>query len=334
MKERALFEEHYRICGVLGFGKFATVYKCMHRQTHQYYAAKVSEELPNLVEMEVSILTQFSHNKNIVSLYEIYQSARESVLVLELVPGGELIDVLGTVIVTEYDLSHIFKNLCSTLYCLHYKHVIHMDVKPENILVYNTLHKPDIRLVDFGLSRVLKYKKPERSKPDSPDHQIIRGTPEFLAPEVLLSVDCDASSPAVDMWCLGVTVYISLTGISPFLGDDHCQTVRNIIQRNCYLGDELFGCYSNDARDFILRLLDPSPQTRMTAAESLSHPWFSKKTRSMQRENILRSHDLEDVVPAPNDCMAVIRISLKELSVSGDSNIRPSSVSKNNYKNR
>lgn len=338
MKDRALFEAEYRICGILGFGRFATVYRCMHRESGQYYAAKLLTKQPSVVEVEVGILTQFKHHKNIVSLVEVFRGSRESVLVLELVPGGELIDVLGSVIVSEYDLSHVIKHVCSTLYCLHYKHVIHMDIKPENLLVYNTLHKPRVRLVDFGLARVLQYKKLERIAPDEEEdeeRQIIRGTPEFLAPEVMLSSDCDASSPAVDMWSLGVTVYIALTGISPFLGEDHYETVYNIIHRNCYLGDQLFGDYSEEALDFITRLLRPSPQSRMTAAECLSHPWLSKKKRAKQHDNLLRSHAPDPQLdPPPGDSMAGIRRSLRNLSVSSDSNIKPSSVNRNNYKNR
>jgi len=329
-KERHLFEEHYQICGLLGRGRFATVYKCMHKETKQYFAAKIVQKQHSRVDMEASILNSFRHNKNIVSLYEVYQDSRESVLILELVPGGELLYILGKVILTEYDMTHVIKLLCSTLYCLHYKHIVHMDIKPENILICNTLHKPTkpaMRLVDFGFARVLQNNRPGNIEP-------IRGTPEFLAPEMLRCDDLDVVTTAVDMWCVGVTTYITLTGISPFQGETACETVARILHCDYYLGDDLFGGYSRDAVDFISKLLVPSPRARMTAAECLSHPWLSKKKRSKQRQYPLSPHVLSSVRAALServisDSMSMLKLNLRELSQCSESNIKPSTIDRN-----
>lgn len=327
LKERHLFEEQYRICGLLGRGRFATVYKCMHKDTKQYFAAKFLLNEHSRVDTEISVLTSFRHNKNIVSLFEVFQNSVESVLVLELVQGGEMLDVVGRAILTEYDTTHIIKLLCSTLYCLHYKHVVHMDIKPENILICNTLHKPNLRLVDFGFARVLQNNK-------TAGLEGIRGTPEFLAPEMLRCDNIDMVTPAVDMWCVGVTTYIVLTGVSPFQGETDVETVTNIITGNYYLGEDLFGCYSHDAVDFIAKLLNPSPRSRMTAAECLNHPWLSKKKRSKQRQNPLSVHVLTSMRAAVTERivsgnMGMLKLNLRELSQSSDANIKPSTIDRN-----
>ena len=327
IKERHLFEEQYRICGLLGRGRFATVYKCMHKETKQYFAAKIVQKHHTRVDTEISILNSFRHNKNVISLFEVYQDSRESVLILELVSGGELLYVLGKNIVTEYDMTHVIKHLCSTLYCLHYKHIVHMDIKPENILICNTLHKPALRLVDFGFARMLQNNRPGNMEP-------LRGTPEFLAPEMLRCDNLDVVTTAVDMWCVGVTTYITLTGISPFQGDTDCETVARILHCDYYLGDDLFGGYSRDAVDFISKLLVPSPRARMTAAECLNHPWLSKKKRSKQRQYTLSSHVMSSVRAALServisDTMSLLKLNLRELSCSAESNIKPSTIDRN-----
>ena len=327
MKERFLFEEEFCICGVLGSGKFATVYKAMHKSTQQYYAAKILDKnQQSHIDTEIKILTDFRHHKNIVTLYEVYQDCSETVLVLELVQGGELLELLGKEVLTEHDMTHLVEQLCSALYCLHYKHIVHMDVKPENVLVTMTtdnIHKPTLKLVDFGLARVLQNGRSGAGNLDQ-----IRGTPEFLAPELLRAGG--RVSPAVDMWCVGVTLFILLTGVSPFEGEDVGETVANILNCNYQAGDELFEGYSSDALDFISSLLNPSPHERYTAADCLKHPWLSKKNRSKQRQYPLKYHT-ESGVPVVDldNTMGRLRTHLAALSVTGNSNIKPSSVARN-----
>ena len=326
--ERGLFEEHYQICGYLGRGKFATVYKCLHRETQQYFAAKLCHAHSNLVDTEISILSRFAHMKNIVNLHAVYQDSRESVLVLDLVPGGELLDLLGRTILTEYDVTGLIRQLCSTLYCLHYKNIVHMDIKPENLLVTACPFRPNLRLVDFGLSQILTPNRPGCLEE-------IGGTPEFLAPEILRSAGRRVVTPAVDMWCVGVTTYIALTGVSPFQGEGHVETVANILNSGYYSGDELFGCYSRDALDFISKLLEPVPGKRLTAADCLSHPWLSKKKRSKQRQVMLSplvfaSFSGGGKDKSSGDSMGFLKHNLKLHSVPGH-NVKPSTI-RNSYK--
>ncbi len=110
---------------------------------------------------------------------------------------------------------------------MHRNNVVHLDLKPQNILLTSKSPLGDIKIVDFGLSRIVKSSEELRE---------IMGTPEYVAPEIL---SYDPISTATDMWSIGVLAYIMLTGISPFLGDDKQETFLNISQMNvCYTGED------------------------------------------------------------------------------------------------
>nr|XP_006008762.1 PREDICTED: myosin light chain kinase 2, skeletal/cardiac muscle [Latimeria chalumnae] len=113
---------------------------------------------------------------------------------------------------------------------------------PENILcVSHSGHQ--IKIIDFGLAR--RYKPREKLK-------VSFGTPEFLAPEI---VNFDFVSFPTDMWSLGVIVYMLLSGLSPFLGEEDSETLNNVVIANWYFDEEAFENISQEAKDFISNLL-------------------------------------------------------------------------------
>ena len=255
----------------------------MNRNTNRYFAAKMVPKTRRHVdvEMEIKILNQFRSHKNIVTLHEVFADEEETVLILEFVSEGELLDMISCESVTEYDIACVVKQVCQALRLLHHNNIVHMDVKPENILISkrknagrlsgkspNKSDKPSVRLADFGLARYVRG--------DDESHPVaeLGGTPEFVAPELLHSGDLSSS---IDMWCVGVTTYICLTGISPFQGDTDKATVSNIVNCQYYDGKDLFGRFTNESLDFIKKLLVLIPEERMSAMGCLAHPWLSKR---------------------------------------------------------
>eukprot|EP00116_Pleurobrachia_bachei_P006626 sb/3466888/ len=277
-------------------GKFARVFKCQHKKSGQYYAAKFLHPCHQTrVDTEVAVLRQFCHNRNIIGLFDVFTGPTETILVLEYVQGGELLDVVGSLLKTEYDLTHVVKQLCNALYCLHYKDIVHKDVKPENVLVCET--NLQVKMVDFGLAQHLTT-----TPGSSIDTDHITGTPEFIAPEILCRRYVGTQ---IDMWCLGVTVYIALTGMSPFQGNSDVETLSKILHCSYYTGEDLFGQYSDAALDFVKKLLVCNPRKRLTAAQCLAHPWLTKRKQSNQAENLLPRLDQLIVasVPEEPDCL-------------------------------
>ncbi|XP_010122529.1 PREDICTED: serine/threonine-protein kinase 17A, partial [Chlamydotis macqueenii] len=164
----------------------------------------------------------------------------------------------------EQDVKRLMKQILEGVSFLHRSNVVHLDLKPQNILLTSKSPLGDVKIVDFGLSRIMKSSEELRE---------IMGTPEYVAPEVL---SYDPISTATDMWSIGVLAYVMLTGISPFLGDDKQETFLNISQMNVSYSGEDFDLISESAVDFIKTLLVKKPEDRATAEESLQHPWLEQ----------------------------------------------------------
>ncbi|KAK9501511.1 hypothetical protein O3M35_012221 [Rhynocoris fuscipes] len=130
----------------------------------------------------------------------------------------------------------------------------------------------DIKVCDFEISRVIL---------DGSEVHEILGTPEYVAPEIL---HYEPITLAADMWSLGVTTYVLLTGFSPFGGETDQETFLNISRAQVDFPDELFEDVSEEAKDFVKKLLVRNPKNRMTAKESLKHPWLAK-ARKLNRSN-------------------------------------------------
>lgn len=146
---------------------------------------------------------------------------------------------------------------------MHEKLVMHLDMKPENILcVTRTGNR--IKLIDFGLAR--RY-DPARTL------QVMFGTPDFAAPEVL---SYERVTPAADMWSVGVICYVLLSGLSPFMGNTDLETMTNVTKAIYDFDDESFDPISEEAKDFIAKLLVKDAARRLKPADCLQHKWLAK----------------------------------------------------------
>ncbi|ETE68060.1 Myosin light chain kinase family member 4, partial [Ophiophagus hannah] len=195
------------------------------------------------VKNEINIMNQLTH-MNIIQLYDAFESKNDVVLVMEYVEGGELFDRIldENSNLTEMDAILFIKQICEGIQYMHQMYILHLDLKPENILCVNR-EEYQIKIIDFGLAR--RYKPREKLK-------VNFGTPEFLAPEV---VNYDFVSFPTDMWSIGVIAYMLITGLSPFLGDDDNETLNNILACRWDFEEEEFENVSEEAKDFISKLL-------------------------------------------------------------------------------
>ncbi|XP_055538330.1 uncharacterized protein LOC129725917 isoform X4 [Wyeomyia smithii] len=259
----------YELSTEIGRGKFGVVHICKEKSTGIRLAAKfiqiVKKGDRRNIEREVHMMNVLRHPK-IAQLYGAYEYDRTFCMVMELVEGGELFDrVLDEkFILTERACAIFLRQICDAVAYIHGNNIVHLDLKPENILCL-TESGNRIKLIDFGLAR--EY---------DPDNklQVLFGTPEFVAPEV---VNFEAISFATDMWSVGVIAYVLVSGLSPFAGEDDIQTMANItIGRYDFL-DEAFEGVSEEATDFINRCLVKEQKERITAEEALKHKWTKRK---------------------------------------------------------
>uniref|UniRef100_A0A8D1MID4 Protein kinase domain-containing protein n=1 Tax=Sus scrofa TaxID=9823 RepID=A0A8D1MID4_PIG len=259
----------YTVCQheVLGGGRFGQVHRCTEKATGLSLAAKIikvkSAKDREDVKNEINIMNQLSH-VNLIQLYDAFESKNSFTLVMEYVDGGELFDRITEekYHLTELDVILFIKQICEGVHYLHQHYVLHLDLKPENILCVNqTGHQ--IKIIDFGLAR--RYKPREKLK-------VNFGTPEFLAPEV---VNYEFVSFPTDMWSVGVITYMLLSGLSPFLGETDAETMNFIVNCNWDFDADTFEGLSEEAKDFVSRLLIKEKSCRMSATQCLKHEWLN-----------------------------------------------------------
>ncbi|XP_006496422.1 serine/threonine-protein kinase 17B isoform X1 [Mus musculus] len=166
--------------------------------------------------------------------------------------------------VSENDVIRLIKQILEGVHYLHQNNIVHLDLKPQNILLSSIYPLGDIKIVDFGMSRKIGNASELRE---------IMGTPEYLAPEIL---NYDPITTATDMWNIGIIAYMLLTHTSPFVGEDNQETYLNISQVNVDYSEEMFSSVSQLATDFIQSLLVKNPEKRPTAESCLSHSWLQQ----------------------------------------------------------
>ncbi|CAO1383269.1 unnamed protein product [Diamesa tonsa] len=262
-------KQYYELNEEIGRGKFGTVYKCKEKSTGTCLAAKFiavpnRQERKN-VEREIEMMNNLQHPK-IIQLYDAYEYNKMVCVVLELIDGGELFDRVldDKFILTEKACAIFMRQICDAMDFIHANRIIHLDLKPENVLCL-TEGGNRIKIIDFGLAR--EYDPFTKL-------QVLFGTPEFVAPEV---VNFEAITFATDMWSVGVIAYVLVSGLSPFAGECDVETMGNVTVGKYDFNDEAFDNVSPECIDFITKCLMKAHGERLTAKEALKHKWIKRK---------------------------------------------------------
>ena len=200
---------------VLGSGQFGIVYGGVHRKSSRTVAIKVIDKLrfPTKQEAqlknEVAILQNLSH-MGVVNLERMFETPERIFVVMEKLKGDMLEMILSSEKgrLSERVTKFLITQILVALKHLHSKNIVHCDLKPENVLLSSNSEFTQVKLCDFGFARIIGEKSFRRS---------VVGTPAYLAPEVLRNKGYNRS---LDMWSVGVIVYVSLSGTFPFNEDE------------------------------------------------------------------------------------------------------------------
>lgn len=162
-------------------------------------------------------MQQLDH-PNVIKLYEYFEDEENVYLVCELCAGGELFDrIIKAEFFEEDQAAEIFRQILQALNYCHTQNIVHRDLKPENFLFQTEADDSDLKIIDFGLSKIMEGGRIHRMKTRA-------GTPYYISPEVLAG-NYDVSC---DMWSAGCMLYILLCGYPPFYGDNNQEILEMV----------------------------------------------------------------------------------------------------------
>lgn len=301
------FDKLYEYGSEIGKGRYASVKKCYCKKTQKIFAAKVIKNFRtknaklnmNIVENEITALTIARPHSSIINLYEVFYHRGETILILEYAIEKDLHIYLDNEGAFEEEAAcQIIYQILKAIEFLHSKQVLHLDIKPENVLLMNPIapktspstslislngelgtevttaeqkknqHKNiKVKLCDFSFSQVMVPGKPILG---------MMGTVAYSAPEVL---QYDALTKATDMWSLGVLVHVILTEYTPFGNgtEELNQTQTSILsvrENEFECIEDYFENISLEAKNFVENLIKFKPKHRLTIEQALNHNWF------------------------------------------------------------
>ena len=263
----------YDVKEKLGNGKFGLVKLGINKHTKEKVAIKIMNKKKmdssdiELMRTEIEILKICQH-PNIIRLYDIFENIDYIYIIMEYCPGGDLFSYLEQrkFKISEERAAIIMNKICEAVfYFQSYFGVIHRDLKPENVLLTSSSDDSDIRILDFGLSKI-----------STPNEKCTEpyGTLTYCAPEIILD---EPYNKEVDMWSIGVMTYLMISGRLPFNGEDENKIAREIaFNEPDFNNAECWKKVSKECISFIKQLLEKNAKKRMVIGDALKHPWFKK----------------------------------------------------------
>jgi len=274
-------EKVYEVGQKIGEGSCGAVHVCHHRSTGSERAVKMIAKSPRETEnkdvlSEFKIIKDLDH-PNILKLYELFQDREKLYIVTDIYRGGDLLEkVLENGPLNESDAALLMLSILSCMKYCHKNKIVHRDLKLENVLLDDNKKLDDIKIIDFGISRMGEGRCID-------EHGDVEGTPMYMAPETFSGF----FSPKSDVWACGVIAFMVLGGTPPFYGGPH-EILEQIEVRGPTFESKRWNSVSPQAKDLIVKLLHPDPSRRYSARQALEHPWLTKKRRS-SRECFKRS---------------------------------------------
>ena len=267
----------------IGKGGFGLVWKVIHKKTQKVYCIKViqksgiiEQKLVDQMNREIEIMYILNH-PHCLRLKNHFEDDNNFYLVMPLATKGQLYRVLRKF--RKFDERTAAQILRETISALQYLHsfnppIIHRDIKPENLLLNEGGR---ILLADFGWSNFS----------DGGVRKTFCGTPEYIAPEMLLKKGHDTR---VDIWSVGVLMFELLSGYSPFVAKSNQELYQNIRRLKIQWPKDMQPL----AKNLIGKILKLNPLDRPSLQEILDHQWFqqTKIIKPLLENNLNTTKDL------------------------------------------
>lgn len=269
-------DQDYRILEQIGEGAYSIVFKARLRGTKKIYAVKSiskagfsnTQGLCSSATREVICLRRLNHPR-IVKLERVYDDPDTLSLVLEYIPGGNMLQLFRKAPkFSEEVMQEFMKDLLETIKYMHSQMIVHRDLKPENLILNSTLPL-NFKIIDFGLAANLETDQLTMSC----------GSPGYAAPELL---NKKVYTPKVDVYSAGIVAYIAMTRQSPFTGNCTESVLKANRSNKIAYPNSLWRGFSKEAMTFVRHLTETNPLNRPSARRALKDLWLSTNTPPTQ----------------------------------------------------
>lgn len=283
------FADRYTLLDKLGEGSFGLVWQCVQKDgvivpgMHKDRAAKIvrkanlhARDLGYLLGEDGEVQTHMTmKHPNIVELFEYFDEPQMVVLVLERCLGGDLFDAIVTQRkqniskrgLLEHQAAVVTQHVLRALEYMHNQSVVHRDIKCENVLLAKAvlpLEQNFFKLCDFGFAA--------RDRGRGLTDRL--GTPDTVAPEVIDAREGSPYSCPVDIWSLGVLLYMMLAASPPFSGCNDREVLRKAKAGNFSLAGPIWEQVKDEPKGLIPTLICVDAKKRPTATQVLSCDWL------------------------------------------------------------
>ena len=265
------FFDYYEMLDDLGEGIFGSVKLGVEKKTKERVAIKIIKKKKakpsdmELVRTEIDIM-KLCHHPNVVHLLDHFENADYIFIVMEYIRGGRLTDYMKEkkFHFSEKRAAEIIYEIALGVKYLHKYGIIHRDLKPDNIMLTESNDKGHIKIMDFGLSKILGKK--EKTSDGF-------GTLTFVSPEVLIRKPYNKE---IDIWSIGVILYLILSGDLPFDDeeDDEQKIAKSIVFNEVEFPSKKFGNKSKEVIELIKRCLTKEPKDRIKIDEIIKSDWI------------------------------------------------------------
>ena len=261
-------------------GGYGQVFLSKHVYTNKEYAIKQidtsefsNEDLYN-ISRENLILRSMVH-KNVIRCYNSFAHENKFYTVMDFAEGGELTYLLKDKgALNEDEAKKIFKQIYEAVCYIHSRNIIHRDLKPNNILFLDK-ERTHIVIIDFGISGMSNGNQKEKIK---------AGTTRFLPPEIVGGEEF-SSSQKLDIWALGVILFLMVEGCYPFNGKSTKEIILAILKENIEFNKKIK--ISNALKNLIGGMLEKNHRFRIDDDSDLFNKWFNYSPPVIQRKKTM-----------------------------------------------
>jgi len=293
--ELATWWDGLKLGKVLGRGGFTTVYELEDISTKEKLALKRStakkrqERDQAIAEADVLIrIATLIRHPNLMEVRKLHVEGDTLSIIFPLCRGKDLYHrIITKGVWSEPMAANLVKKLAGALEALHAHNIVHLDVKPENILFDTEREDAEPLLSDFGLSRVMGCGGSAEALKDARDwdafsrlrygleyDERLNGSIGYMAPEIILS---RKYGPAADVWALGVVLYTVLSGTMPFQGENLQEVLERSTRGEFSFPDSKWAGISSGAKQLLRRMLAVDESFRIAMKDIQRHPWVTSQ---------------------------------------------------------